>query len=98
MIPKFATFGHTKQPQGPQMTTPLTQLRETTGTILATWAVRVGLVGAILFGLQSYFGAIHFLWWAWPMYAVISLVFAVILARMKNAQIDRVEAELASGK
>jgi len=63
---------------------------------LVTWAIRVGLVGVILFALQAYFGPIHFLWWAWPMYAVISLIFAVILARMKNAQIDKVETTMTS--
>lgn len=67
------------------------RLRETPRVIFGSWLVRVAIMAGLLWLANYAFGPLWWVWWALLAYAVISLVLNLVLSKMKNRQLDRIE-------
>ena len=66
-------------------------LRETPRAIVGAWIVRVAVMAAALWLLDYLLGPFGWTWWALLAYAALSLTMSLVLNRLKNRQLDRIE-------
>ena len=69
----------------------LARLRDTPSEVVKFWVVRVVIVAVLIWLVNRFFGPFGWVWWLLPAYVVLSLLISIIMTRVKERQLDRIE-------